>query len=109
MFKFSRKKIAFLSLLIVATVFVFLFPKFAGAIPSPKDMAIRGFGWIVVQLVDLFGKLLLVIVHLLISVAQYNDFMNSPAVTTGWVIIRDLVNMFFVVILLIIAWDNFKN
>jgi len=40
---------------------------------------------------------------LLIRIASYNGFGNSDAVTFGWVIVRDLANMFFIVVLLIIA------
>lgn len=40
---------------------------------------------------------------LLIRIGSYNGFGNSDAVTFGWVIVRDLANMFFIVVLLIIA------
>ena len=44
--------------------------------------------------------------NLLISVVQYNGFSTSVAVTTGWPIIRDVCNMFFIIVLLIIAFST---
>ncbi|OGF20824.1 hypothetical protein A2316_01820 [Candidatus Falkowbacteria bacterium RIFOXYB2_FULL_38_15] len=49
------------------------------------------------------GNLLLFMTKALIAFCSYNDFANSTAVISGWVIVRDLVNMFFVVVLLVIA------
>jgi hypothetical protein len=37
-------------------------------------------------------------------VLSYQNFIGSEAVIQGWVIVRDLSNMFFVVILLVIAF-----
>ncbi|MEA3272558.1 MAG: hypothetical protein U9P90_02720, partial [Patescibacteria group bacterium] len=41
-----------------------------------------------------------------IAVANYNSFTDSPAVGMGWVIVRDIANMFFVVIFLVIAFGT---
>ncbi len=38
-----------------------------------------------------------------IQLSGYNDFMNAPPVTIGWVMIRDFANMFFIVALMVIA------
>ncbi len=48
--------------------------------------------------------LLAVVNHVLVPIAQYNNFINSSAVQTGWFIVRDLVNMFYVLILLLIKY-----
>ena len=37
------------------------------------------------------------------ELAGYNDFMNAPPVKIGWIMIRDLANMFFIVALMVIA------
>ena len=50
------------------------------------------------------GIILIFLFQILISLAQYNSFISSPAVTTGWVIVRDICNMFFILILLVIAF-----
>jgi hypothetical protein len=43
------------------------------------------------------------LVPFLIKAAAYNGFLDAQAVSTGWVIVRDIGNMFFVLILLVIA------
>jgi len=55
-------------------------------------------------LTTVFGLALTAMAALLVQVAQYSDIINVPAVKQGWVIIRDLCNMFFVLIFLIIAF-----
>src|SRR3989338_4196083 len=55
------------------------------------------------------GKLLLGIIYILTWVAQYNNFVNSAAITNGWVISRDVANMFFIVVLLIAAFGTILN
>lgn len=44
------------------------------------------------------------LVALLTQVAQYSNIINVPTVQNGWIIIRDICNMFFIVILLVIAF-----
>ena len=51
----------------------------------------------------LVGQLTVMITGLLTSVIVYNDFINFEAVNLGWVLVRDIGNMFFVVVLLLIA------
>lgn len=48
-------------------------------------------------------KGIVLIIDVLIPVMTYNDFTNNPVVSAGWAIVRDTVNMFFVVVLIIIA------
>ncbi len=55
-------------------------------------------------LITVFGFLLTLLIQLLIQVAQYNDFINSDIVSTGWTMVRDICNMFFVIVLLVIAF-----
>ena len=39
-----------------------------------------------------------------IALIQYNKFLDSVIVNTGWTVVRDIVNLFFVLILLVIAF-----
>jgi hypothetical protein len=59
---------------------------------------INGFIGLLGQLVGLFtsfvANLLLLMVSLLISFAGYNDFVRATPVVIGWVLVRDVVNMF---------------
>lgn len=84
--------------------------KMAGAtVTSHAELAVLVVGKIVSLYVQMVGKLVLLLVNALIVVASYNEFVNSPAVVEGWVIIRDVVNMFFIVILLVIAFATIFN
>lgn len=69
--------------------------------------AIASFDMIMVSLLagftKFFGKVFTWVVGMLIQVAGYNSFLQATAVITGWVIVRDLANMFFVLILLVIS------
>ncbi len=50
------------------------------------------------------GMMILLVISVLMGFAVYNDFNSAAIVQTGWVIIRDLTNMFFIVILLVSAF-----
>ncbi|KKQ27990.1 MAG: hypothetical protein US42_C0003G0047 [Candidatus Magasanikbacteria bacterium GW2011_GWC2_37_14] len=41
-----------------------------------------------------------------IALAQYNNYLDVPTVQIGWVMVRDVANMFFVVALLVIAFGT---
>ncbi|PIR92539.1 hypothetical protein COU01_01115 [Candidatus Falkowbacteria bacterium CG10_big_fil_rev_8_21_14_0_10_44_15] len=60
--------------------------------------------WIVYPFVYITGLLLNLMISVLVSIASYNDFIKVDAVVKGWVIVRDLCNMFFVLMLLTIAF-----
>ncbi len=55
-------------------------------------------------ILNVSGDILALLMPALIFVAEYNAFTTSPPVTDGWVIVRDLCNMFFILILLLIAF-----
>lgn len=63
-------------------------------------------GWILYVPTWLVGQLCLVVIHLLVQVAQWNNFIGINTVTMGWQVMRDICNMFFIVILLIIAFGT---
>ncbi len=41
---------------------------------------------------------------MMIQFAQYNNFVLASPVTTGWPLVRDVCNMFFILVLLIVAF-----
>jgi hypothetical protein len=83
--------------LVITGVLLFVNPSFAswGAklLIGLIDAIISGLG-VVVGLV----------IEVLIRVAQYNDFTNAQAIEKGWLVVRDLANMFFILVFLIIAF-----
>lgn len=52
------------------------------------------------------GKLVTIAGNVLIFVAQLNNFTNLPVIVEAWSAVRDLSNMFFIVILLVIAFGT---
>lgn len=78
-------------------------------LPAAADVAETIGGWIasiIYWIIQLLAQLLVVIINIMVAVAQYNNFLNAPAVVKGWAIVRDLANMFFIVVLLIIAFGT---
>ncbi len=57
-------------------------------------------------IISLFGKLFVWLVSILVSVASFNNFINLEMVKIGWSLTRDVANMFFIVVLLIIAFST---
>lgn len=100
--KIKKKKYSFWVLLALLVLSSFFIGNFANAV---LGNAVSGIiGHIVQFLVWILGGILFVLIYILVWIAQYNDFIHSGAVTNGWVIVRDLCNMFFILILLIIAF-----
>lgn len=121
---FREKKRILLAVLLVAVIgFVIVAPALVHAGEPPasqagKEQAAQGKGtsgeWVADLLssilqegvLKLLGPALVAIVQMIVVIAQYNDFVNSAAVINGWVIVRDVANMFFVVVLLVIAFGT---
>lgn len=62
--------------------------------------------YLILPLAKLIGSLVVTFIGILISVVQYNDFIYSPAVEKGWVITRDLANMFVIVAMMLTAFGT---
>lgn len=105
MFKDRLKKI-FKPKSLVALSLVFLVilvaPQTARA--SVEGVVLQIIGYVISFFVSVLASLLTVVINVLVEIAQYNGFITAPPVTLGWTIVRDLCNMFFVLILLIIAF-----
>lgn len=55
-------------------------------------------------IITFLGLLVTFAVQILIGFATYNGFASAAPVATGWVLVRDLANMFFIVIMLVSAF-----
>lgn len=62
--------------------------------------------WFLGIVMNFLGKLILLLVNILLGFLTYNDFAHAAPVEIGWKILRDLSNMFFIVILLICAFST---
>lgn len=58
------------------------------------------------KIMQFFGYLIVMLIDMVISIAQYNTFTAAAPVQIGWPLIRDIVNMFFIVILLVVAFST---
>ncbi|MBT4433380.1 hypothetical protein HOC90_03445 [Candidatus Falkowbacteria bacterium] len=90
-------------LIVVVFLFSFLFGFSANAQAWFQGQALDILATFIYTVVAIVGKLIGVVVSIMKDVANYNGFINSEPVTVGWEIIRDLCNMGFVIVLLIIA------
>lgn len=79
---------------------------FAASALSIQQVVVDIVNTILLGVVTVLGQLLVALVQILIQIVQYNDFLKAPAVETGWVIIRDIGNMFFIVVLIMIAFGS---
>lgn len=97
--KINTRKIVYASL-ILATVFLF------GRVAWADAGTVMGqaIGWIIKLIIQGVSVILIVLVNLLMDVASYSNFIHAEAVTKGWIVVRDVCNMFFVLILLVIAF-----
>ncbi|MFA6410658.1 MAG: hypothetical protein WCW26_03745 [Candidatus Buchananbacteria bacterium] len=60
-------------------------------------------GWVVGVLVKLEGWIITVETKILLFFLKYNGFVTATPVIIGWTLVRDVCNLFFVLILLVIA------
>ncbi|MDP3995484.1 MAG: hypothetical protein Q8P78_02615 [bacterium] len=99
----SRKNKLFFPVIAIA-----VFGVLATAAPAHAQETI---GWVATimssiasVIIELAGKLLIVLIELLLVIVKYNEFINAPAVERGWILIRDFTNMAFLVIFIAIAY-----
>jgi len=99
--KINNKKLSILLLPLLLTAGIFLFGHYTHA--AWQETVISG---ILGVFVSALGLILTLVIKGLIFITTYQHFIDSQAVVMGWVIVRDVCNMFFVVILMIIAFGT---
>ncbi len=60
--------------------------------------------WFLSAVVEMLGRLMILLVDIFMHFAAYNSFGTAQPVQIGWPIVRDVCNMFFILILLISAF-----
>lgn len=105
-----KNKLGLVSFVILSSLFVtawFVFTPVAHALLSEIGAGIRDmFSELFLALAGFFIKLTFFVLKFIIEIAGYNGYIDSPAVTVGWVMIRDMTNMIFIVVLLIISFGT---
>jgi hypothetical protein len=105
--KFKRRYLFPILFIFISVIFFGLFKDInnanaCGALPSDwDDCAINVVNAVVGMVMKLVGGILLFLIDVLIKVIEFDTI--PTAVTEGWTIVRDLLNMFFIVILMIVA------
>ncbi|MEK7083704.1 MAG: hypothetical protein AAB932_00520, partial [Patescibacteria group bacterium] len=100
--------------LVCVGVAAFIVPAYAalgdGAVQGTFTMIGNGIIYAITQLSLLFARLAIgmtiFFLKLFIELAKYNNYINAGPVVLGWVMVRDIANMFFVVALLAIAFGT---
>lgn len=90
----------------VAILAVFAYIGSAHSALAGTDIILTPLSWLLYALMSFFGLLLSKFFIILIGVAQYNDFRNAAVIDTGWKVVRDVSNMFFIFVMLIIAFGT---
>ncbi len=92
--------------LVLFGTFVIAQPADACSISKPSDCVLDMFSWIAGLIAAFLAKLIAIVIEYLIPVMLYNNFTNAPVVVAGWALVRDTVNMFFVIVLIVIAFGT---
>lgn len=98
----SKKRQVFYSVALFSVLLIIIIPfsvkaGIGGAIASL-------FGWVISVIIEVLALLVNLEINIFHKFAQFNNFLNVTAVKEGWKLMRDLCNMFFIVILLIISF-----
>jgi len=102
-FYFQNKKILNFVLVIIFSIGFLSVAKICWA--AAIDVAVTTvIGWIASLFVIIAGAIMSLAIKAVIQIAQYNNFIRETTINEAWMIIRDLCNMFFILILLIIAF-----
>ena len=101
--KYNSRKQWILGSVVAVFMVAILVPHIAQAGNVFVNVLLEGIAHIILWIVTLFGKILVVLIQILLAVISYNDFINVPAVVKGWVVVRDVFNLVFILIMMLIA------
>jgi len=101
----NKKKFFLLILLLVGVGTLFL----GAPVQAGAEWAGKILGGLIGWIISALGIIMVQVMKALVAVAQYNNFIGAEAINHGWKIVRDVCNMFFVVVLLIIALATILN
>lgn len=103
-----RTLIAFTLVTILAGVFVLVKPAAAqdGLVDGVANAMINAFSSVMISIAGLFIQLTIFALKFFIEIAGYNNYIDADVVQIGWNMVRDIANMFFVVVLLVIAFGT---
>ncbi|MBU2081122.1 hypothetical protein KJ962_00210 [Patescibacteria group bacterium] len=104
---FFAKKYFSLGLILLIVSGTFFIGHNVFALPGTDDIGVgvaNILGHLLSAIISALGLILTVLIKILVWVCSQSNFIGSAAVSNGWKIVRDLCNMFFILILLIISF-----
>lgn len=111
---FKNKKTSLISIALVCFLVIFCDVDYvsAGWVQDIKDafsLVIGGAITSVVMMItfvciQVLGFGITIVVWAIVHIAEYNNFINEAAIVGGWKVVRDFCNMFFILVLLLIAF-----
>ena len=101
----------------VSSLFAFLIPVMTrAAAPGASAAALGGLSVldtiagtlanIAYSIAGILTQGIVLMIDLMVPIMTYNSFVTNKVVSAGWAIMRDTVNMFFVIVLIIIAFGT---
>lgn len=79
-------------------------PAFAGIGTDMLNALLEWISWLFLTIARVCLSLTIFFLRFFITLASYNNYINADVVELGWVMVRDVANMFFVVAILAIAF-----
>ncbi len=102
----SRFGWAFFASVITVLLLVSIKPVSAELIEGGVNWLINSLAQIGLAIANLSIGLSIFFLRFFIAIASYNNYIDVDVVQLGWVMVRDVANMFFVVALLVIAFGT---
>jgi hypothetical protein len=99
-------RVGFIFTLTIIGFFGFASPVFAEDGAGVIDKGFQTMGHLAYWVAGMLSKAVVLFIGVMTEVMMYNDFSTNRVVAAGWSIVRDTVNMFFVVVLIIIAFGT---
>ncbi|PJE76813.1 hypothetical protein COV05_02485 [Candidatus Uhrbacteria bacterium CG10_big_fil_rev_8_21_14_0_10_48_16] len=92
-------------------IFVFSFLLLFAGLPAHAaeldvDSILKIFADFAFSIAGVLTKMIVLLIDTMVPIMTYNNFTGNPVVKAGWAIVRDTVNMFFVIVLIIIAFGT---
>lgn len=78
----------------------------AGGDKGFTDYILDGFNILLYYFASAIGYVAMKFFAVIIAISSYNNFMEVPAVNNAWFLVRDSTNMFFVLVMLVIAFGR---
>lgn len=90
----------YLPLILVVGIFAFGFSAQAGL----ESAVLTVVSLVVAGIINVIATIISLVLEAIIFLAEYNDYAYATPVVIGWRIIRDLCNMMFILVVLVIAF-----